>query len=173
MEWIIIWSVVIALSIIIEIESYSFVSAWFAGGGVIALILAMFDKWTSITWAGWMVQVIVFVVISLGLLVGVRPLAKKFVSRTPTVPTNADVHFGKKFKLLSDTKGGRSSIDINDIVWTVQVDGDYKAGDFVILKGLSGNKYIAEGEKKAESLDAENLKGSAPQKTAQKKGEGK
>ena len=174
MGWVIIWSLVIAVAIIVEIESFSLVSAWFAGGGVIALILAMFDEWTTITWAGWMVQVIVFVCVSLLLLVGARPFAKKLVNKVPTVPTNADVHLGKRFKLLSDVKGGRSSITINDVVWTVQIDGDYKAGDFVILKELSGNKYIAEGEQKAANVEAEKPEqGLASPKATQKKGGGK
>ena len=148
MEWIIIWAIVIAAAVVIEIESFTLVAAWFVGGGVVALTLAMIDEWTSVNII-WYWQVIAFVGVSLGLMLGCRPFAKKLM-KTPMVPTNADVHIGKKFKLLGDVKGGRSSVDINDIVWTVQVDGEYKAGDFVILKEISGNKYIAEGINKEE-----------------------
>lgn len=174
MDWIIIWACVIALAIIIEIESFSLVSAWFVGGGAIALILAMFDEWTTITWAGWMVQVIVFVVVSLGLLLGCRPFTKKFLTKSPTVPTNADMNIGRKFKLLGDVKGGRSTVEINDVIWTVQVDGEYKAGDFVILKEISGNKYIAEGFGARNQKDTDKPSGpvsldTVPQKKGGKK----
>jgi len=148
MEWVIIWAIVIAAAVLIELESFSLTTAWFAGGGLIAITLAMIDAFTDAN-ISWMWQVIAFVIVSLGLLVGLRPFAKKLL-RTPDVPTNADMYFGKKFKLLKDTVGGRSSVSINDVVWTVQVDGDYKTGDLVILKQISGNKYIAEGVKVAE-----------------------
>jgi membrane protein implicated in regulation of membrane protease activity len=121
---------------VVEVETAGLVSAWFACGGVAALVLASLD-------IDWMWQVIAFVVVSLGTFVAFRPLARKFM-KTPTVPTNADVNFGKKFKLLADVKGGRSTVKVNDVVWTVLVDTDLKAGDFVILKDISGNKYIAE-----------------------------
>ena len=154
---IVVWAVVIAAAVFIEIESFSLVSAWFVGGGVIALIFAMLEEWAGARLGGWMVQVIVFVVVSLGLLLGCRPFAKKFL-KSPTVPTNADVNIGKRFKLLSDVKGGRSSVSINDVVWTVQVDGEYKTGDFVILKEISGNKYIAEGAGDSKSTESATRK---------------
>ena len=145
---IIVWAVVIAAAIIVETQTYALVSAWFIGGGVIALTFAMIDQWAANTiWVEWQMQIIYFIVVSLGLLLGLRPFTKRFL-KTDTVPTNADVHIGKKFKLASDVKGGRSTIEINDVVWTVQVDCDCKAGEPVILKELSGNKYIAECIKK-------------------------
>jgi len=147
--WIAVWACVIAAAIIIEIETFSLVSAWFAGGAIVPLILAMINTWTAAS-TGWVWQVIVFVVVSLGLLLGCRPFAKKFI-KSPTVPTNADSYLGKKYKLLSDVKHGRSTISINDVVWTVQVDCDCQAGESVILKEISGNKYIAECAKTAEA----------------------
>lgn len=152
MEWIIVWACVVALAIVVEVESLALVSSWFAGGGVVALLLAALD-------VDWMWQVIAFVVVSLGLLVAARPFLKKFL-KTPTIPTNADVYIGKRFKLLADVSGGRSSVKINDVVWTVQVEGEGAAGDFVILKEISGNKYIAQsaaGAKDAAAEDRSNL----------------
>jgi len=134
--WIIIWACVIGIAVLIEVQSMMLVSSWFAGGAIVAIILA------AIPGIGWEIQVIVFVAVSLGLLLAARPLAKKYI-KYPLIPTNADVHLGKQFKLLADVTHGRSTVSINDVVWAVQVDGDCKAGDFVILKEISGNKYIA------------------------------
>lgn len=145
MEWIILWSIVIAAAVIIEVESFSLVSSWFAGGGVVALLLAALG-------VGWEWQTISFVIVSLGLLVGARPFLKKFI-KSATIPTNADINLGRKFKLLADVKGGRSTISINDVVWTVQVDCDCTAGESVILRSISGNKYIAECAKPAEKAE--------------------
>jgi len=140
--WIIVWVVVIAVAVIVELETLGLISAWFVGGGLIALVLAIIDGFTNVS-IGWHWQVITFVVLSVGLFLGCRPFLKKFL-RVPTVPTNADANLGRKFKLLDDVKGGRSSVSINDVVWTVQISEELKAGDFVILKDISGNKYVAE-----------------------------
>ena len=143
-EWIIVWAGVIATAIVVEVGTNGLVSAWFAIGGMVALVLAAFE--VSIEW-----QVVAFVVVSLGTFVGFRPLAKRYMN-VPKTPTNADAALGKKFKLLADAKGGRSTVRINDVVWTVQVEGEneLKAGDYVILTEISGNKYIAESFKKEE-----------------------
>ena len=159
--WIIVWSCVIAAAVVIEIQTYSLVSAWFIGGALISLILSIIDTATGVP-INWVWQTTAFVVVSLGLLIGIRPFTKKFL-KSPTVPTNADVHLGKRFKLLSDVKGGRSTVSINDVVWTVQVDCDCAAGESVILREISGNKYIAECVKK---VDAE--KSVAEEKPARK-----
>jgi len=171
--FVIIWAVVIALAIVIEIETFSLVSAWFIGGGLVALTVALID-WLAATnswWVGWVMQIIYFIIVSLGLLVGIRPFTKKFL-KSPTVPTNADVHLGKKFKLLSDVKSGRSSVSINDVVWTVQVDCDCKAGETVILKEISGNKYMAECAKKATAAAGaeKSVAAEEPAKKAKAKG---
>jgi len=168
-EMIIVWSVVIAAAVIIEIETFTLVSAWFAGGAIIPLVLAMINTWSDAS-IGWMIQVIVFVIVSLGLLLGVRPLPfVKKILKMATVPTNADAHFGKEFKLLSDVKGGRSTVSINDVVWTVQVDCECKAGEPVILKGISGNKYIAECVKAEKVEKPAEVKKPAVQKTPVKR----
>jgi membrane protein implicated in regulation of membrane protease activity len=137
--WVVTWAIVIAVAIVLEIETFALVTSWFAVGGLAALVLALCG-------VDWQIQVIVFVLTSLAFLFALRPFLKKFM-KSPTTPTNADLNYGKRFKLLADVVHGRSTININDVVWTVQVDGDFKAGDFVILRDVSGNKYIAEGVK--------------------------
>jgi len=152
---VIVWVIVIAVAVVVELETFSLVSAWFVGGGLIALILSMIDAWTGIN-IGWHWQVIVFVAVSVVSFLGFRPLAKKYL-KNPTVPTNADANLGKRFKLLSDVKGGRSSVSINDVVWTVQISDELKAGDFVILKDISGNKYIAESPSADSHKNSDNI----------------
>jgi len=170
-EMIIVWACVIAAAVIIEIETFTLVSAWFAGGALIPLVLAMINTWTSASSViiEWPAQIIVFVLVSLGLLVGCRPFAKKFI-KSPTIPTNADSYLGKQYKLLSDVKGGRSTVSINDVVWTVQVDCECKAGESVILKEISGNKYIAECVKPAEAEKPVEVKKPAVRKAPAKQG---
>jgi len=132
---IIVWSVVIALALLIEFLSNDLYSAWFAVGGITALIsvpCGLFWPW----------QILIFFVVALACLLGLRRFVVKFI-KTKTVPTNLDANVGRKFKLLSDVNdNGRSEIKINDITWTVTCDDQLQKGDTVQILGMEGNKYI-------------------------------
>ena len=133
-EMIIIWSVVIAVALLIEFFTYDLVTGWFAFGGLGALIMAAarVDIW-------W--QLLVFFIIPLLCLLFLRRFVLRFV-RVPTTPTNLDAKVGCKFKLLKDVKEGRSEIKINDIIWTVSCPDDLKEGDEVQITGMEGNRYL-------------------------------
>ena len=132
---IIVWGVVIALALLIEFLANDFYSAWFALGGIAALIsvpCGLFWPW----------QILIFFVVSLTALVGLRRFVVKFI-KTKTTPTNLDANVGRKFKLLSSVNdNGRSEIKINDITWTVTCEDQLKEGDIVQILGMAGNKYI-------------------------------
>ena len=131
---IIIWAVVVAAAFMAEFLYVHLVSAWFAVGGIAALISAAFDLF-------WPWQILLFAVVSLAFLLGLRPFASKLL-KTKTIPTNADEHIGKKYKLLKDVVEGRSEIKIHDIIWTVVCDTELKQGASVEVTEISGNKYI-------------------------------
>ena len=139
MDMVIIWAIVIAAALVFEFVTYGFVSIWFAGGGLVSIILAACG-------VGVDLQIILFIVVSGVLLVSMRPIVKK-LTKTEKVPTNADVNIGKTFKLASGIKEGRGIVKINDVIWTVVCDDALKEGEQVVITEISGNKYIA---KKAE-----------------------
>jgi len=136
---VIVWAIVIAVALLIEFVTYEFYSTWFAGGGLVAMVLAAVD--VNLEW-----QIIVFVVVSLAMLLSMRPFVKKFI-RTESVPTNADSNIGKVVKLASAVVEGKGTIKINDVVWTAVCQETLKEGDEVVITEISGNKYIV---KKAE-----------------------
>ena len=133
---IIVWAVVIAAAIAAEFLTMDVYSAWFAGGGLVAMILAACG--VALEW-----QLIVFVVLSIALLFSLRPLVMKFI-KNETTPTNLDANIGKHFKLLGDVVEGRSTIKIHDVVWSVQCGDLLKSGSEVVVTGIDGNKYIVE-----------------------------
>lgn len=135
---IIVWSLVIGAALLAEFMVYNLVSAWFAVGGMAALITTPFGLY-------WPWQVLIFVVVSFAFLLGLRPFIRKFI-HTKTVPTNLDVNIGRHFALLKDVDGGRSEIKINDIFWTVACDDSLRKGDKVEITGMEGNKYLVRKE---------------------------
>jgi membrane protein implicated in regulation of membrane protease activity len=131
---IIVWSLVIGAALLAEFLIYNLVSAWFAVGGIAALISAPFDLF-------WPWQILIFFVVSFAFLLGLRPFVKKFI-HTKTVPTNADANIGKSFKLLKDSNDGTSEIKILDVIWTVKCPDNLKKGENVEVTGMEGNRYI-------------------------------
>ena len=68
-----VWLAFVILFVVAECMTVGIVSIWFAGGSLVAMILAMAGAGT-----GW--QMLAFLVISAGLLLATRPLAKKFIN---------------------------------------------------------------------------------------------
>ena len=129
----IVWSCVIALALLIEFLTFDLITIWFAGGGIIALILAACGVL-------WMYQLAAFFVVSLICILLLRNIFKKYI-HIKTTPTNIDVNIGHRARLLSDVIDGKSEIKINDIFWTVVCEQDLKAGETVEITGINGNKF--------------------------------
>ena len=84
----VVWLVIAGLLAIIEAFTLGLTTIWFAGGAVAASISAMFG-------AGTVVQVIVFLVVSIILLAVTRPVVKRKLN-SRTQKTNADALIGQE-----------------------------------------------------------------------------
>lgn len=136
---IIIWAVLVAATLLFEFFTTDFFACCFSLGGIVALILAACN--VNLYW-----QIPVFIVITLVALFGARPFLKKlFIKKT--IPTNLDQYLGTTTKLLADVVDGKSTVKINDVVWTVVCADALKAGDSVTIEQPSGNKLIVKGAK--------------------------
>jgi membrane protein implicated in regulation of membrane protease activity len=130
----IVWAVVIAVALVVEYFTLDFSAVCLGFAAIPMLILNAFD--VELTW-----QIIIYVVLSVVLLVFIRPLCKKFFDKS-NIPTNADANVGKVVKLLDDIANGRSTIKLNDVIFSVVCDGDGKKGDSVKITGMDGNKFL-------------------------------
>ena len=82
MEFAIYWLVALIVFLVIEAATLGFATIWFAGGALVALIAAMCG-------AGIVIQIVLFLVVSLVLLFFTRPLAVRFLNKD-TLKTNVD-----------------------------------------------------------------------------------
>ena len=80
------WFVMLVLFILVEANTVTLVSAWFAAGALIAMIVSFFG-------APIWLQAVLFFVISIVLLAAFRPLAKKYFTPKLT-KTNVDSIIG-------------------------------------------------------------------------------
>jgi len=92
MQWV--WVAALVLFTLAEAATGAIVSLWFMGGSLVAFLLAMFGL------PIWL-QILCFVVVSLVLLLLLRPYLRKIVEDRK-VPTNADSLVGKVILVTED-----------------------------------------------------------------------
>jgi len=139
----ILWIVVLVLAIVIEIATMGLTSIWFAGGALVALIIALVHG------PLWL-QIVFFVVVSLALLFLTRPLAVKYFNRFRQ-PTNAESLVGERavVKETIDNLNATGHVTVQGNEWTAR-SADEKItipeGSVVRIKAIEGVKLIVEAE---------------------------
>ena len=137
-----IWLAAFILFLGVEIATVTLVSVWFAGGALVAFIVNL---------AGCdniLIQIAVFVVVSVVLLAITRPFASRFINKN-LVKTNADEILGKRVKILErvDNINGTGMARYNGVEWTVRSGDDnviIEEGEMATVLEVSGVKLIVE-----------------------------
>ena len=132
------WFVAIIAFVVIEASTVQFVSIWFAGGALLALV-------ASLLGAGEVVQWIVFVLSSAILLTLTRPLVKKLMNKDTAV-TGTDLLIGKSAVMTKDTDnlGESGEAKVDGKFWTAKsLDGTPIQKDTVVtIEKIEGVKLI-------------------------------
>ena len=114
---IIIWFAVIILAALIEINTMDLASIWFSAGALVAFILA-------IAGVNPFIQIIVFLVVSLLLLISIRPIVKNYL-KTNIISTNTDRLVGKVAVCTKNINiGERGEVKIDGKYWLAVSSGD-------------------------------------------------
>jgi membrane protein implicated in regulation of membrane protease activity len=145
-----IWLGVFVIALIVEICTTDVVSIWFCGASLISLILA------AIPGVPFWVEIVVFVVLSVALLLALRPVVKKYFSKN-NFKTNVDEMIGHKALVIKEiSELQRGEVKINGIIWTAEAaNPSEKIGkdDIVKILSIDGNKLIV---KKIDNDDKTN-----------------
>ena len=139
MEPIYIWLMILVAFVVIEIATMGLTTIWFAGGALIALLLAYFK-------ASFYVQLAVFLLVSIVLLVATRPLALKFFNQKRE-KTNVDSVIGKQAIVTADIHNlrGEGQVILDGMEWSARAyeeDGIISAGEVVEVKEVRGVKLV-------------------------------
>ena len=137
------WLILFVILLVIEILTMGLTTIWFAGGALVAFILAFVGF-------GLPVQIIVFLLVSIGLLVLTRPIAMKFFNQERQ-KTNAESLIGQKAIILEriDTLHGTGRAEVNGMEWSAKTDDSDEtidAGEVVVIEGIQGVKLIVRKE---------------------------
>jgi len=137
MAWII-WLAAFVVLIGIEAATMALTTIWFAGGALIAFVLALLG-------VGRGIQLAVFFLVSCALLFFTRPFALKFVNKN-TVKTNVEGLVGKKARITRAVDNDRSegSAVVSGQEWTARsADGSpIEEGAMVKIESVKGVKLI-------------------------------
>ena len=137
------WLILFVVLLIIEIFTMGLTTIWFAGGALVAFIMAFIGFELP-------VQIIVFLLVSILLLVLTRPIAIKFFNQERQ-KTNAESLIGQKAVVLDtiDTIHGTGRVEVNGMEWSAKVDEEahiIEAGEIVVIEGIQGVKLIVKKE---------------------------
>jgi len=135
---IVFWALIIVITIIVEINTFDLVSLWFTVGAIVAIILAALKIEP-------LVQIGVFVGISLVLIIALKPLTKNIRSGKSIVKTNADRVVGMVGVVTKNiTPGDVGQVKVDGELWhAINQDGKtILEGKNVSIKAISGIKLI-------------------------------
>ena len=142
----IIWLIVLVVCLVVEIATLGLTSIWFAGGALLALLIAMIGG------PLWL-QVLVFLVASIVLLIVTRPIAAKYFNKNRE-KTNVNSKLGKQaiVTVTIDNLKGEGQIVTEGMEWTARsLDSTViEEGSVVTIEKIEGVKAIVSIRKEGE-----------------------
>ena len=142
----IIWLIVLVVCLVVEISTLGLTSIWFAGGALLALLIAMIGG------PLWL-QVLVFLVASIVLLIFTRPIAAKYFNKNRE-KTNVNSKIGKQaiVTVTIDNLKGEGQIVTEGMEWTARsLDSTIiEEGSVVTIEKIEGVKAVVSIRKEGE-----------------------
>ena len=146
MQTTVIWLGLFVLFLVIEIITMGLTTIWFAGGALVAFLVAILGL-------GPEVQIVVFAIVSLALLAVTRPLAIKYFNQDRQ-KIGAELLIGQKALVLEDidTLAAKGRVEVRGQEWAAKTDapdGKIPKNTVVVVDGIQGVKLIVRsGEEK-------------------------
>ena len=132
------WLVLLILSLVAEGATAAVTSIWFAAGALVAMVAAMLeiDLW---------VQIVLFMVVSVGLLIALRPILKKYINPRK-VRTNIDSVIGSQGVVLEqiDNISGTGRVKLGGMEWAARSasGATIAAGEVIVVEKIEGVKVF-------------------------------
>lgn len=138
----VIWLIILAVLIVIEIATLGLTTIWFAGGALAALLV-------SIAGGPFWLQILVFFAVSILLLIFTRPLAVKYLNKDSS-KTNVESIPGETGVVIQkiDNLQAQGQVMVNGMEWTARCRSGavIEEGKVVKVLAVEGVKLIVEEE---------------------------
>ncbi len=136
------WLALVVVFILVEAISFGLTTIWFGGGALAAAAASFF---TNV----FVLQVLVFAVVTLVLVIITRPLALRKVNKK-IVDTNINAIVGMTAVAESDiSENEKGDVKVDGKLWTAVMDKGsmpVRRGDTVKVKAVEGVKLIVAAE---------------------------
>jgi len=146
------WLIALAIFLIIEIITLGLTTIWFAGGALLAFVLSLFN-------VPVLVQVIVFLIVSILLLVLTRPVIEKRLNESRT-KTNVRSMAGKEGKVTEtiDNFNQTGIVIINGLEWTARSSDNIiiPEGSKVTVDAIRGVQAFVSPVKESQAVTKDN-----------------
>ena len=108
------WLIVFVVFAALELVSVGMTCIWFAVGALTACVTSLFT-------GNWIIQSIVFIIVTVLFLLFLRPLAVKYVNNK-TEKTNVDSIIGRTAKVVTeiDNVNAKGMVVIDGVEWTAR-----------------------------------------------------
>ena len=134
----ILWIIVAAVFLATELATVALVSLWFVAGALVALLACVLGV------AAWL-QVLLFVLVSVGMLLLLRPFLRKYVD-PHRIRTNVEAVIGKEGIVLEpiDNLEAVGSVKLDGLPWSARSESGARiaAGTVVTVHRVEGVKLI-------------------------------
>ncbi len=134
----IMWMVLLILFLVAEGATAAITTIWFAAGALTAMLAAVFEL-------QFWIQITLFVAVSVGCLLALRPLLKKYISPKKTA-TNIDSVIGSQGIVLEqiDNIAGSGRVKLGSLDWTARAENGeiIEAGTVVRVEKIEGVKVF-------------------------------
>lgn len=137
--WIWIWLAILIISVIVEVATVGLTTIWMAGGALVAIILAIMG-------APYILQIIVFFVVTGVLIYFTRPLAVKYLNRRK-MRTNVEAIVGREVRIIEPVNNrlDTGKAVYNGMEWTARSFNQeelFEEGEMAEVCEVSGVKLI-------------------------------
>ncbi len=134
----IIWLVFTLVLLAFEAFTAALVSIWFAIGAAGAFIASL------IVPDQYLIQIIVFLVVSLIMLLITRPLAKRFLpGKKGTTPTNTDRLINRRAVVTQSIKADKKGrVYVDGQSWSATGNSEFEVDDVCIVQSVEGATLI-------------------------------
>jgi len=144
-QMMILWIILLFVFIVLEALSMGLTTIWFAGGALAALIVEMLG-------GGVLMQVLIFLIVSLILLYFTRPIAMKYFNKDRE-KTNLDSLIGKPAEVTDTIHNlqGTGKVMVAGQEWSaksMEDDRIFQTGETVTISAIQGVKLVVESEQK-------------------------
>ena len=134
-----IWLGVFIVMVVVEMITMGITTVWFAGGAMVALLIAAFKG------PVWL-QIVVFLIVSIVLLIFTRPIVLKYFNNN-RLKTNVDSLIGKSGIVTEDIDNLNAfgKVEVDGMEWTArtgQEDMKIFTGTKVVVERVEGVKLI-------------------------------